>query len=253
MLLTSAQPADAPAPRRRDDAGVIELDSLPAADDPLLVWAAQDMRPGVRAWALGDAVAVACPDLARRDRLAVSGDAATLDELLRRIRPEVAGYFPVGDEQLIARIPGLALAGTFGWMDTGGPVSPEGPLDPLAELTDDAEVAAFLDEHHPHSFAYPGGTGVTRWVGLRDDDGRLLAVAADAWSAADVALVAGVASRTDLRGRGLGRRICAALTAQLSAGRRTVGLLVDLDNVPAVRTYERLGYRMRRVSAARFP
>ncbi len=229
---------------------MIELDRIPATDDPLLVWAAQDMRPGVRAWALGDAVAVACPDLARRDRVAVRGDAATLGELLRRIRPEVGGWFAVGDEELIARIPGLAPVGTFGWMDTGGPVRPEGPLDPLEELTDDAEVAAFLDEHHPHTFAYPGGTGVSRWVGLRDPGGRLLAVAADAWSAADVALVAGVATRTDVRGRGLGRRICAALTADLSAGKRTVGLLVDVDNTPAVRTYERLGYRMRRVSAA---
>ncbi|WP_306205633.1 GNAT family N-acetyltransferase [Actinoplanes sp. RD1] len=230
---------------------MIELRALPG-DDPLLHWTAQDFRAGVRAWSLGDAVAVACPDVGRRDRIAVRGDAETLGELLQRIRPEFDDFHPWGDADLVPRIPGLRLAGTFGWMDTGGPVPAGAHPDELADLTDEAEITAFLQEHHPHSFALPGGTGITRWVGLRDEAGRLLAVAADAWSTSTVASIGGVATRTDMRGRGLARRVCGALTAQLSAGRRTVSLLVDLENVPALRTYERLGYRLRRVAAASY-
>ena len=43
-------------------------------DDPVIVWARQDGRPGVRTRSRPGAVAVACPDLCRRDRLAVQGD-----------------------------------------------------------------------------------------------------------------------------------------------------------------------------------
>jgi ribosomal protein S18 acetylase RimI-like enzyme len=230
---------------------MISLDHIAAGDDPLLLWAAQDMRPGVRAWALGDAAAVACPDVSRRDRLALRGSPADVAALVDRIRPEVAGYHAVGDEGLIEAIPGLVVEGRFGWMDTTAPTG----LPPRSEprwLDDDAEVAAFLDEHHPGSWAYPGGSGVTRWAGIRAGTGELLAVGADAWSVTEIGFIAGVATRTDARGRGLGRDLCAFLTDELLAGRDRVALFVDHWNAAAVRTYEKLGFTMRRIAAATF-
>ncbi|TMR05442.1 hypothetical protein ETD86_53230 [Nonomuraea turkmeniaca] len=42
-------------------------------DDDLVMWVAQGLRGGARAWALGDAVVAGCPAVSRRDRLAVWG------------------------------------------------------------------------------------------------------------------------------------------------------------------------------------
>ncbi|MFI5937025.1 GNAT family N-acetyltransferase [Actinoplanes sp. NPDC051494] len=235
---------------------MIMMDRVEPDDDPLLVWVAQDMKPGVRAWALGDAAAVARRDVGNRDRVAVRGSVADVAELLRRIRPEVADHYPVGDESLITAVAGIELVAGFGWMQTTAPApaSAAGTGEELTWLTDaDAEVDAFLDVNHPHSFARPGKGGATRWACLRDDAGRLLAVATDAGSTTRIGFISGVATRLDARGRGLATRLCAALTDELLDGRDRVALLVDHDNIAAVRTYERLGYAMRRVAAAKFP
>ncbi|UBU18631.1 hypothetical protein [Nonomuraea gerenzanensis] len=42
-------------------------------DDDLVVWAAQDLSGGSRAWALGEAVVAASAAVSRHDRLAVWG------------------------------------------------------------------------------------------------------------------------------------------------------------------------------------
>jgi ribosomal protein S18 acetylase RimI-like enzyme len=61
-----------------------------------------------------------------------------------------------------------------------------------------------------------------------------------------------VATRAAARGRGLGTTLCAFLTDELIKDRGRVALLVDHENTAAVRSYEKLGYRMRRIAAARF-
>lgn len=238
---------------------MISLDRISADDDPMLVWAAQDMRTGARAWALGDAAAVACRDVCRRDRLALRGSPGDVAELVGRIRPLVADFKPVADEALIDalvdRVDGCELVARFGWMDTTAPA----PVPPLrvgeprwladAEL---GEVTALLEAEHPGSWAQPGRSGVRRWAGLRDAGGQLQAVAADAWSVPEIGFVAGVATRVATRGQGLGTMLCAFLTDELIKDRSRVALLVDHDNTAAIRTYDRLGYRMRRIAAARF-
>jgi GNAT superfamily N-acetyltransferase len=232
---------------------MIRLECIPSGDDPLLVWVAQGMRTGARAWTSGDAAAVAGRDVSRRDRLALRGSVADVTELLDRIRPEVEGFFPIGDEPLIAALPGVEVVVHLGWMHTETPSgTPSAKSAHWLAETEFSEVTALLEAHHPHSFARPGDSGVTRWAGLRDDDGALLAVAADAWSAPDIGFVAGVATRTDARGRGLAAELCAFVTDELLAGHGRVALLVEHENVAAVRTYARLGYGMRRLAAARF-
>jgi len=237
---------------------MIALDRIPADDDPLLLWTAQDMRTGARAWAHGDAAAVACRDVSRRDRLALRGSPDDVAELVRQIRPQVAGFRPVADESLIdalaERVDGFEVVARIGWMDTTGPAAALVRAPGVPRWLMDAEipeVAALLAAEHPDSWARPGGSGVRRWAGLRDENGVLQAVAADAWSVPEIGFVAGVATRVRARGRGLGGTLCAFLTDELIKDRSRVALLVDSANGAAIRTYERLGYRMRRIAAAR--
>jgi hypothetical protein len=96
---------------------------MASGDDPMIVWAGQGFAPGVRAWYDGDAVAVASPGLSTRDRLAVSGPAEAVAQLVAKVYAEVGTtYRPFGDEHLIRdladRLPGLVFRAAFGWMDT---------------------------------------------------------------------------------------------------------------------------------------
>jgi len=198
----------------------------------------------------------ACPELSRRDRLVVSGDPPEVADLVGEVLPLTGPSFrPMGAENLVdevvRRVPGLRIAGRFGWMDVTGPVAvDDGGAEPRWLGDDLTEVAALLDEAFPASYARPGGPGVHRWAGLRDDDGRLLAVAADAWSTPAVGFLAGVATRPDARGRGLATALCAFVTNELLAGRSRVALLADYGNVAAVTTYRKLGFDLRPLAAA---
>jgi hypothetical protein len=62
--------------------------------------------------------------------------------------------------------------------------------------------------------------GVERWAGVRDGAGRLAAVAALAWSAPGVGLIAGVAVQPGARGQGLGRQVCGFVVAAALARQR---------------------------------
>ncbi|MFG3437468.1 GNAT family N-acetyltransferase [Nonomuraea sp. NPDC047897] len=254
-------------------------------DDDLPVWGAQALRDGARAWALGDAVVTAARDISRRDRLAVWGGTSCAVELVRHALGEVGPSFrPFGEVALLAevtaKIDGLEVSGGFSWMSlpAGGPAggsqdgpaggSQDGPVDTVmggreaGSATDgmedtvgwlgpraDEEVRTLLAGHAPTSYAVPGGPGVRRWAGLRLD-GRLAAVAADAWSAPSVGFLAGVATAAPLRGRGLAERVCRWVSHELVADHGRAALMVDDDNPAAVKVYERLGYRRRRVLAA---
>ncbi|MEW9529505.1 GNAT family N-acetyltransferase [Microbispora sp. NPDC049125] len=229
-------------------------------DDDLVVWAAQGMRPGVRAWAYGDAVAVASPQASRRDRLAVRGPLHRVVPLVRHALAEAGpSYRPFGDAPLIREladgIAGLRLSGGFSWMVTTTltrPVPPD-PVwpDPVwLDPDDDPEVTDLLKEANPGSYAMPGIPRVRRWAGIRHPRGPLLTVAADAWPAPTVGLLAGVATAPQSRGQGLGERICRFVAAALLAEHGRVALMVDDWNGPAIGVYERLGFARRLVAAA---
>ncbi|GAA2749074.1 GNAT family N-acetyltransferase [Kitasatospora cinereorecta] len=235
-------------------------------DDTLIMWAARGFTTGARAWTHGAATAVASPGLSGRDRLAVHGPAADAEPLLRHALATAGPtYRPLGDTRLITaladRIPRLETLGTFGWMDTTTPPPPAAavPADTDAEaeahwLADHElpEAAALLDDHFPTSHAHPHRDGPHTWAGVRDRRGHLTAIAADAWSAPTVGLLAGVATHPDHgRGRGHAHTVCRfVLDAQLRAHGRAA-LMVDRDNTPAIRLYQRLGLTWRSLTAAR--
>lgn len=163
-------------------------------------------------------------------------------------------YRPIGDETLVRelsdRVAGLEFRATFGWMDGADvqlPDSTAGWLDGEDGIEELLAVAA------PNSYAWPGQSGVRRWAGVRDRDGALLSVAADAWSAPRLGFLAGVATRPDSRGRGLSRAVCGFLTAELLRRHGRVALMVDQGNEPAIALYRRLGYTYRTVAAASRP
>ncbi|MFK4083709.1 GNAT family N-acetyltransferase [Kribbella sp. NPDC020789] len=226
-----------------------------AAGDPLIVWAGQGLAPGVRAWYDGSAVAVASPELSKRDRLAVIGPPAEAARLVTAVAAETGtSYRPFGDEELIReladRVAGLEFSAAFGWMDTAGiPVV----TTTATWLDGDDGVEALLAEASPSSYAWPGRAGVRRWAAIAGEDGELLSVAADAWSAPEFGFLAGVATRAVARGKGLSRQVCGFVTAELVKRHGRAGLMVDRDNVAAIAVYHRLGYTYRRVAAAGYP
>jgi ribosomal protein S18 acetylase RimI-like enzyme len=226
--------------------------------DRIVTWAKQGMRDGVRIWRDGDALAVGTPALFRRDRLAVSGPAAAVISLVRTALAELGPTYRVfGEmrlvEQVAAAVPGLEVSGRFGWMDAlavaegGADAAKARWLDP-AEY---AEVDAVLDTAFPSSYARPGYAGVVRWSGVRDDAGRLVAVAADAWSAPGVGFMSGVATHPDARGKGYGEAVCRFTLRELITEHGRAALSVDGDNEAAIRVYRRLGLTWGDIAVAR--
>lgn len=224
-----------------------------AGGDPLVTWAGQGaIGSRARAWYSGEAVVVAVPELSMRDRLAMRGPAEELAPLVERVLAEVGTSFrPFGEEELIRelveRVPGLSFVAAFGWMET---VELPSQTATAVWLEGDSGVEELLTEASPGSWAWPGNSGVQRWAAVSSDDGELLSIAADAWSAPEVGFVAGVATKPSARGRGLSRQVCGFVTAELVKRHGTCALMVDAKNPAAIAVYRKLGYTYRAVAAA---
>ncbi|CCH27914.1 GNAT family N-acetyltransferase [Actinosynnema sp. NPDC047251] len=225
-------------------------DEVAAANpDPLVRWAAQCVRPGRGglAWAHGGAVGVLAPNLNRRDRLVLAGPVDGIAAILRaRARP---GVGPLVLAEVARDLPESPARATFGWMERTGAL--DVPDLPWLDQTAWDDVESLLRKASPNSYAWPYEPGPCRWTGIHDEDGTLVAVGADAWSAPGVGFLAGVATHPDHRGRGLSSRICAFLTSALLREHGTCALMVDGGNSAAIRVYERLGYAYRSVSVLR--
>lgn len=104
-----------------------------------------------------------------------------------------------------------------------------------------SQAADLLDRANPTASARPGSPWVRLWAGMRDDAGRLVAVAADT-SYRGVGHTSAVATDPGSRGRGLGAAVtCWLARRQVSEfGLATLGFYAD--NEPARRMYDRLGY-----------
>lgn len=235
--------------------------------DSICVWAAQGAAGGGRAWALGRAVAVLGPGLAQRNRIALTGDPDDAADLARRLlSPTDPLARIIGDGDLVAGIgkrwPELVVSEEFGWMETRCPRPRPGPVTTTKIATqvtaswlaaaDESEIAELIDRDFPASSIRPGVAGVRRWAGARDQAGRLVAVAGEAWTAPGLGFLSGVVTRQACRGRGYGRAVCALAVADLLAEQGAAALLVDAWNTPAIRLYRRIGMIWRGIRSAKY-
>ncbi|WP_255292580.1 GNAT family N-acetyltransferase [Micromonospora sp. WMMA1996] len=114
--------------------------------------------------------------------------------------------------------------------------------EPLGRA-DLAELRELYAVAYPGNWFDPRMLDTGQYVGVRDR-GRLVAVAGvHVWSPRwRVAALGNVTTHPDVRGRGLGAGVVAALCARLRASVDHVTLNVRADNAAAVRLYERLGF-----------
>lgn len=153
-------------------------------------------------------------------------------------------------------MPGLVKGKSFGWMESvPGMVVPEEAGNRARWLSDadSADAAVLLESVNPDSNAKPGVPGVECCAGIRDDEGRLLTLAALAWSAPTVGLITGVAVHADVQGRGLGRAVCAFILAAALERHGSAALMVDQGNDAAEQLYRKLGMGYRPLGAAFVP
>lgn len=124
--------------------------------------------------------------------------------------------------------------------------SPEGDGAALVDLTATPrqEILDFLDEHNPGTDGHPFARPRQRWVGARDEVGRLLGAGCCEPEHSGAPVLAGITVAPAARGRGLGRAITAELTrgAIGAHGWSTLGLYSHNDIARGV--YLGLGYQL---------
>ena len=132
--------------------------------------------------------------------------------------------------------------GLWEWMWTETP--PPGSDPRIVELaaTDHREVQALLDAHNPGTDGQPFARSGQRWVGVRDDDGSLLATGCCEVEHSGAPVLSGITVDPSARGRGLGRVVTADLTQGAVDTHRWCTLGMYSVNDTARRLYRSLGY-----------
>jgi GNAT superfamily N-acetyltransferase len=253
-----------PIRRARDHA-----DLLAAAGT--LAWVRYGVDPGwgTPSWVhgpcgAGGAVSVA---VVRRRRsygtsLTVLGPAAAelVDAVLPGLRAADTDRSVRVGALTVPRAAEAAVAGRLGleprpaarweWMWTPHPPAPVPGEDAVRELDvgdsgEAARVAAFLRASSPSHSITPDGDPAGPWVGVRGEEGALLACGTWAEVTAGVPVLASIAVAPAARGGGLGAAVTAALTRRAFAA-GAPACVVDMysDNDVARRLYRRLGYRL---------
>ena len=106
-----------------------------------------------------------------------------------------------------------------------------------------AEVERFYARCYPNNWFDPRMLETEAYVGVRQP-GELVSLAREhVLSTAElVAALGNIATDAGWRGRGLGRRVTAAVCRRLLGDVDTIGLNVEASNGVAIRCYERLGF-----------
>jgi len=202
-------------------------------------------RPLVSGWSGPGALAWLATDAEERvPYLMALGEPTAVAALMADLAPELRDRqrvtLPRGTSPLLPAW--LGLSGTdwdFRW--TVAPPPPQ-PGEELVVPVEDDAVAPLLAAASPTASAQPGDPGVRRWVGV-EQDGRLLACAADTSATTGVGHLSSIAVHPAARGRGLGSAVTAALTRQLLArGCDVVTLGMYADNGAGRALYDRLGF-----------
>ncbi|MGY1742895.1 MULTISPECIES: GNAT family N-acetyltransferase [unclassified Blastococcus] len=163
------------------------------------------------------------------------------------------------------QLAGLTTSPPAGWerafegagvqlVDDGVDAVPDPGAVPLT-AGDVPEMLALVERTRPGPFL-PRTVELGTYLGLRDDDGALVAMAGERLRPPGWTEISAVCTDPAARGRGLATRLVRALVHGIRARRETAFLQCAADNVPAVRLYGALGFRLRRevdFAAARVP
>lgn len=123
---------------------------------------------------------------------------------------------------------------------------PASPPDVVAlGVRDAGEMLALVALTRPGPFAARTVT-LGRYVGVRDEDGRLVAMAGERFRLPGWTEISAVCTHPDLRGRGLAAALTADVARAAAARGERVLLHVAEGNDAALRVYERLGFTWRR-------
>lgn len=127
---------------------------------------------------------------------------------------------------------------------SGEDVRPQSDAAAMVLGADDvAEMTALVELTKPGPFL-PRTIEMGRYLGIRDDDGRLLAMAGQRLRLPGWVEISAVCTHPDARGRGLARRLIAAVAQETVDGGDTPFLHTTADN-PARRLYEAMGFVLR--------
>jgi ribosomal protein S18 acetylase RimI-like enzyme len=119
----------------------------------------------------------------------------------------------------------------------------EGSVE-IGQESSDLVIDAFLKTHAPDSSVFPGNDEILEWIQIHDRD-QLVAVAALCrWQSGRV-VISSVATHTDFRGQGFGKRLMKnCLIAGGKLGEKFLSLGVRHQNESAQRLYASLGFRL---------
>lgn len=226
----------------------VGTDELIALSDhhPLVRHLAPHRVEGYPSWAFGRAVGLlngywAKPD--DHDVMVVGppDDSAALaaalaSELGRPLSLSADAFAVLGEGVL-----GDTFTWGFRWVDQ--PVGAQATDAQWLAEQDIDDVTALLDDAFPDASMRPGSPRVRGWAGVRDDSGRLVAVAADTTETPGVGFVASITALPELRGQGLGRRVTGWLLDRLVEREGQAALWHYGGNHAAARLYDALGMR----------
>jgi ribosomal protein S18 acetylase RimI-like enzyme len=109
--------------------------------------------------------------------------------------------------------------------------------------TDDA-IAAFLKLHAPDSSVFPGNDEILQWVEIYEGNELAAVAALCRWESGRV-VISSVATRADLRGRGLGKKLIEdCMIAGAALGEKYLSLGVRHQNESAQRLYRATGFAL---------
>ncbi|MDN4162457.1 GNAT family N-acetyltransferase [Nocardioides abyssi] len=192
------------------------------------------------AWALGAAV------VAHSARHTVAlGPADDLADLLAGLVGRFVPERLTVEEAAHGALPAAwahQVRGHWHWMRST--VSAPPPAVPLEEVADHGAIDAVLDVAQPDTFGRPGSPGIEGWLGVREE-GRLVGVGAVRRDPDGSGHLRAVSVLPGATGRGLGLALSQGLTRRaMDRAPHVATLGVYTDNGPALRIYERLGYRV---------